>query len=371
MNVLDYLTWRGDLTLEERPFNEIDGLALGQLSFNDWSGVVPAFGQGSIAMKDAAPLFKTLHRFESQPQSFLNLRSYYDMAIAMGSTKRFGNAQLSAYRFDIDAASEKQFGALTITLDDGTVFVSFRGTDSTLVGWKEDFNIALICPTPAQQSAVSYLNDIIGQTKAQIKLGGHSKGGNLAMYAGVMCYQPQRISDIYSNDGPGFTSEFIASPEFIANKHLIHRYVPQTSVVGMLMLNPVPYTVVFSDSRDVVWQHNGYSWQVERDHFITVDHLTDDCKKIDAITDSWITKISDEDKEKFFNAFYNAMVESGMETLDDLPKCAVRLAPKLLSSIKEFDEGEKQLFTEIIELALRIAGYNVKERFTPIRPKRK
>jgi len=369
MNVLDYLRWRGDLTFSQAPFNEVDNLALAQISFIDWTGIVPPPGHGSVTLMQAADQFFAVTSIDEVADKYLNLRDYYVMAQLMSRTNRFRNMRLLNYSYSFDAAKEEQFGAVTAALGDGTLYVSFRGTDSTIVGWKEDFNIAVMCPTPSQRIAADYLNWVIDNSVRRVRVGGHSKGGNLAMYAAAMVKDHRRIIHVYNNDGPGFTPAFIKSQAFISIRPLIRMFIPQTSVIGLLMCNDAPRHVVLSDSKDVIWQHNGYSWQVERDHFIYLPSNTDDAKTIDRITDSWVYNISTEDKMVFFNTVYDLLVENGIKTLDDMNKNMLRLAPKVLEKFKDFSPGEKELFTEMVMLFVRISGYDIKERFIRPTPK--
>ncbi len=362
MNVIDYLKWRGDLSLAVSPFNEVDNLVLAQLSFVDWKGIVPTPGHGRIALNKAAGLYFAAHpQLPEAKENFLNLTDYYRMTRLMADSVRFGKAELMAYSYDFDPAIEKQFAALTVCLSDGTAYVSFRGTDNSIVGWKEDFNFAIMCPTPSQQSAADYLGWVKANTIRRLRVGGHSKGGNLAMYAGALAYDRYRIMDIFNNDGPGFTPAFVKTKAFSDIKPVLKIYNPQSSVVGMLMINDAPRTFVLSDAKQIIDQHNGYSWQLVGTRFERAATNSEESKEIKKITNDWVYNISTEDKMIFFNTIYDIIDNAGLKTLDDVGVNMIRMAPQVIESFNKFSAGQRELFTQIIALVFKISGYDIKK----------
>ena len=186
-NLMDYLDWRGDLTFREAPFNEVDNLILAQLVYVEFAGIVPAPGEeGTITVKEACELFFAAH----------------DRKEKMAQTERFCNAQLFGYINDISKEEQSQFSVVCVRLDDKSIYVSFSGTDNTIVGWRENFNMGYLSETPGQLKAVDYLNHIVKEDWKKIRVGGHSKGGNLSVYASVKCDRniQKRIVKVYSND---------------------------------------------------------------------------------------------------------------------------------------------------------------------------
>ena len=277
-NLLDYLDWRGDLTLAQSPFNEVDNLILAELSFVDFKDIVPAPGEGQgVPLSAAAEAF--FARFpagEKIDMGVLVPDAIPDMLAKMAGSARFRDMKLSCFTDRLDVGKGEQFAALTIETRDGAVYCSFRGTDDTLAGWKEDFNLACMPEVPAQKKAVGYLQDAARQfPRRKLRLGGHSKGGNLAVYAGVFCPAAvQRcITAIWSNDGPGFHEDILDLPQHQRVEDRIFSVVPKSSVVGMLLEHEESYAVVDSDQLGFL-QHDGFSWQVMGDHFVTLRQMS-------------------------------------------------------------------------------------------------
>lgn len=367
MNLLDYMRWRGDLSLQSAPFNEVDNLVLTELSYLDWSGIVPPIGHGSITIKQACDLFFARNKYEDiPPDNFLTLHPYYDLAHLIADSQRFGNIQLQAYAYDFDPLKEKQFAALTLTLSDRTLFVAYRGTDSSIVGWKEDFNIAVMCPTPSQKEAADYLSTVLHHNWYRARVSGHSKGGNLAMYAVAMYPKKNRIITVYNNDGPGFTPEFCQSEAFQKIKPQLQMFIPQSSVVGLLMCNDADRQIVTSDARQTIMQHSPFSWQIEGNHFLRQTSNTEISQEVKATTNSWVYNISNQDKLAFFDTVYALLDEAGVKTLDDVGANLLKLAPRLIDKLKNFTPGQKELFTQMIQLFVRIYGYDIKESIPKI-----
>ena len=205
-NILEYLDWRGDLTLSERPFNEVDNLILAEICYLDFSGFVPAgFQTQQVTLQAAASAY-----FAAHPETNMGVLVPDQIPVLVehaAKTARFGDIRLLGYVNRIDEETQTQFSALTMLLPDGSAYVAFRGTDDTIVGWKEDFNMAFTPEIPAQKYAAEYLRQVSGTLPFRpLLVGGHSKGGNLAVYASVFCGQEvqKRILAVYNNDGPGF-----------------------------------------------------------------------------------------------------------------------------------------------------------------------
>ena len=239
-NLMDYLDWRGDLTLDQSPFNEVDNLILAELSFVDFQGTVPGPGEGEgVVLREAAEAF--FARFpegEKIDMGVLVPGAIPEMLGKMASSRRFGAMKLNCFTDHLDVGKGEQFAALTIETGDGLLYLSFRGTDDTLAGWKEDFELACMPEVPAQKKAVRYVRDTAKQyPRRRLRLGGHSKGGNLAVYAGVFCPAAvqRRIEAVWSNDGPGFHEDLLDLPEHRRVAERIYSIVPKSSVVGMLL----------------------------------------------------------------------------------------------------------------------------------------
>ena len=315
-NVVNYIKWRGDLTFSDSPFNEVDNLALSLLIYNDFGGIVPAKGKSdSISVKDAAEWYFTKHSIEELSRLDFDWILYY-----MAKTKRFGNLMLSDY-IDINNSDESMmFTAFTVHLPDGTRFISFRGTTMDIDDWRMDFKISFE-EIMAQKAAAEYLNFITQKYAGDIFVGGHSKGGNLAVYAAMNASYVvrNRIKRIYSNDGPGFAPELLDERMFNEVKDRITHIVPTFSIVGMLFELKVPHEIVASDGEKIL-QHSGMTWKVEGDHFIKKRYLSEECIIYNKAIDDWIGNATVEQRQAFTRDIFDAMKAAGAVSVYDISK---------------------------------------------------
>ena len=262
-NIMDYLEWYGDFDFSVLPFNEVDNLILAELSYASLDRIVTEPQPGrkitGVPVKEAAQRLMASGRVEKSCKLEQNAGF---ILYQMAKGKRFSDAVLGAYVDKHDFENQEQFSALHVYLPDDTIFVSYSGTDDTILGWKEDLNMAYQMPVPSQEEAVEYLEKTVPQDGRKIRIGGHSKGGNLAIYASVMCYDrlKRRFIEIYNNDGPGFLEPMLEKESYIEIKDRIRTIVPETSIVGMLLEHGDSYEVVKSVSKGIML-HDGLSWQ--------------------------------------------------------------------------------------------------------------
>ena len=356
-NLLDYLDWRGDLTLDQSPFNEVDNLILAELSFVDFRDIVPAPGQGeSVALRQAAEAF--FARFpagEKIDMGVLVPAAIPDMLRKMADAPRFREMKLNCFVDWLDAGRGEQFAALAVETGDGGVYLSFRGTDDTLAGWKEDFELACMPEVPAQKKAVEYTRAAAKQfPRRKLRLGGHSKGGNLAVYAGVFCPEAvqRRITDIWSNDGPGFHDDLLDLPEHRRVEDRIHSIVPKSSIVGMLLEHEETYTVVDSDQKGFL-QHDGFSWQVMGDHFVTLRQVTRQARLSDMALREWVHGMPVERREKFVSALFDVLSASGAVTLTDLKADSFKAAGAMVKAMKDLDKETREGLLRFVGLLFK------------------
>lgn len=341
-NLMDYLDWRGDLTLDQDPFNEVDNLILAELSFVDFGGIVPPPGKGgSVPLCDAAEAFFRQHP-EGEPieMGVLVPDAIPDMLRKMASSPRFGGMRLGGFADWLDEGRGEQFAALTVETGDGRLYLSFRGTDDSLAGWQEDFYLAFMPQVPAQAMAVQYVRDMARQyPRRKLRLGGHSKGGNLAVYAAVQCPAAvqRRIESVWSNDGPGFHEDFLELPQHRRMAERIISIVPKSSVVGMLLEHEEDYTVVDSDQLGLL-QHDGFSWQVMGRGFVTLGRITRQAQLSDTTLRQWLRGMSTEQREKFVHALFTVLKASGAATLTDLKAESFKAVGPMVKAMKDLDK---------------------------------
>jgi len=317
----DYINWRGDLSFQDVPLNEVDSLIFSLLSYLDLKGIVSEDHNGpTVSLRAAANAF--FARNPDPKKISLGLivpKDIVKLFRALKDTVRFRNVGLKAQVNRIDTVEQTQFSAITFLLDDRKAVVTYRGTDDTLIGWKENFNMSFMPVIPAQNSAVDYLEQAAQAFAGELYLTGHSKGGNLAVFAGVRCHEKvkPRISQIWCNDGPGFGTGMLNDPDYIKMRPVIHSLVPQSSVVGMLLEHDEHYTVVKSRQTGL-FQHDGLSWNVMGGSFIHLENVTEECKRTDKTLNEWIKKMTPEQREQFVDALYQVLSTNDAMTLTDL-----------------------------------------------------
>ncbi|ERI92661.1 hypothetical protein HMPREF1982_02270 [Clostridiales bacterium oral taxon 876 str. F0540] len=319
---MDYLDWRGDLSMTVSQFNEVDNLILAQLSYVDFENIVPGIDSNkSISVKEASDLF-----FQIYEESKIMLEeSVAKVSVClmkkMAQCERFSKLRLSKYVNKIQYEEQKQFSAINIELNDETIYVAFRGTDDTLVGWKEDFNMSFMTTIPAQLEAVDYLTETTIGRKNKIRIGGHSKGGNLAVYAAVKCCSEikENIIEVYNNDGPGFSREMINSIEYREIRNRIKTIVPQTSIVGMMLEHEEEYIVVSSKQKHIM-QHYAMSWEVLGKQFVYVSGITEGSRRIDAILKAWLNNMDTDERERFVDSLFYIFEAADIKSPKDISK---------------------------------------------------
>ena len=263
------------------------------------------------------------------------------------------------YVNQIDLESQTQFAAITVALGDGRHFVAFRGTDGTLVGWKEDFNMAFTCPVPAQRLAAHYAASAMLRFPGEFLLGGHSKGGNLAVYSAAKSSGEiqERIVAVHNNDGPGFAWDISETPGHKRIASRIHTILPQTSVVGMLMEHEKRYQVVHS-TYDGLYQHDGFSWQVLGTQFVHLDDFSREGKLVDETLSSWADSLNTQQREALADALYSVFTASGAKTLSELTEEKLKSAAAMLKTYKNLDRETRRMVTEAFMLFFKLGTKN-------------
>src|SRR5690606_291200 len=292
-NIMDYLDWRGDLLLEHSPFNEVDNLILSQLVYVNFDYIVPArWSAMKITVREAADRYFERYSEEEIEQFSYIVRISVPLLRKLAQCPRFAEAKLCKFEKSIDLDQIKQFAAMHIELSDGSTFIAYRGTDNTIVGWKENFNMSINTPVAAQYEAVRYLEDTTEEGTEALRLGGHSKGGNLAVYAAVMCHADikPRIIEVYNNDGPGFDTKMLKSEAYQQMRERIRTIVPQSSVVGMLLEHEEEYIIVQSHV-SLLMQHEAFSWEVLGGSFVRGENLEKKSELLDITLKSWLSQL--------------------------------------------------------------------------------
>jgi hypothetical protein len=275
----------------------------------------------------------------------------------MAASPRFRDIGVNFYVDRLDTGEEKQFSAIVFVLGDGTAYVAFRGTDTTVVGWKEDFNMAFMSPIPSQTDAVDYLNTVGKKfKKISLRIGGHSKGGNLAVYASMKCNPSvsKRICEVYSHDGPGFRLGVFNSNDYKKLKDRICKTMPASSVIGMLLENQEEYRVVESN-RFGILQHDPFSWKVVKNDFVDAKHVSPSALYTSEAIRSWLHELPDEEREKFADTLFDVISATKADSFNDLIDNWQKEAAAILQAIKSMDAESGRFLMQTIK-ALAIAA---------------
>lgn len=346
-NIMDYISWRGDLTFAQSPFNEVDNLILACFSYVNLDRIPAVTRQKGIELKKLVKEFKKLHtRKELEAdKSFIRLAPF--MMFEMSESVRFGNCVIRNYVNEIVTEAEQQFSAVEIVLDDGTSYISFRGTDDTIIGWKEDFNLSTGV-VPAQERAVEYMQRISDKASGMLRVGGHSKGGNLAIYGSVMCKSVHdKILEIYSNDGPGFSKEFQESPETAEMMPKIIRIIPEYSIIGTLLEHEKQPIIVASTSRGLL-QHDGFSWEVQGPGLVRRDSLNKTALRFIEILHKWIDGMDMEQKRLLIEDLFATLQASGYENLSEVQSGGIKSLAAMVKRLDKFAPESRGMMQELL-----------------------
>lgn len=347
--VMDYLRWRGDLTFAQDGFNEVDDLVLCIISylnfrrFDDLRTTDPA---RAVALPDVAARLT-----EEDEQLGLSELDYIPLMRLAAETERFRDVRMFGFTHEWDEAKEMQFDAVSYLLPDDTLLVSFMGTDTSLVGWKEDFNMSFLTAVPAQERATAYTVEMAAACPdRKLRIAGHSKGGNLAAWAAIHIpaqLQEQRLLDAYNNDGPGFSHDMVDSDAYRRVADKLHTYIPESSIVGVLLEHAEDYAVIDSSNRSVM-QHEPMSWSVLGPRFVHLGQRSQMGKLSDDVLRQWIGSMTPQEREQFSGALFDVLSLSGKaRTLDDLRTGGLAGGAALLKQYSGADEQDKKIIAEI------------------------
>lgn len=298
MNLLDYLEHYNTKTFKEVPFNEVDALAFSLMSYFPFD----LLQSKDIDSKDVAKFLKTYRPIR------LPKRKRMDIIVlnVLCSSKRYKGIKFLDFIKKKNGKSIEQFQAVTIALDD-FLFVSFCGTDASIVGWREDFNMSFLEMVPSEVDAIKYINDV--RKKHPFKplyIGGHSKGGRLAVRAGKEIYKNNTLKAVFSFDGPNFTDSFY-DYQYDEMKHLIYEYAPNESIIGRLVKD-TPKIIVES-SATLLSQHDTYTWLVEDDHFVHALVYTETSNRIAKVTSKTVQSLDNQSKNVVVNTLFDVANE--------------------------------------------------------------
>ncbi|MDR1374976.1 MAG: DUF2974 domain-containing protein [Treponema sp.] len=366
-SIFEYLAWRGDLSFKRVPFNAVDNIICSLLSSLPMDGIVPGPEQ-----KTVLPLGRVMKRLmETAGDGGRNSAAGEAAAVPMGkdalklvkalsSSGRYRNLGLTGYVNRFDVSREKQFAALTILNPRRFAYISYRGTDDSLIGWKEDFNMSFTS-VPSQLEAAAYLDTMAKRIRLGPLLpGGHSKGGNLAVYAASFCRQGvrRRIAAVFNNDGPGFNGDVLAARGYEAVKDRIYTFVPQSSVVGMIFEHDDDYIVVKSTQTGIM-QHDLYSWEVTFNNVVRLDRVTQQSRFVDRTMKDWISSLDVDQRRKFIDALFDILGGGKAKSFTELSSNWLKSAAAMVQTFTAVDGATKNLIGKTLGALFESAKHNL------------
>ena len=314
-DVFDYIKWRGDLSFKADPPNAVDALVFSALAYIRYDDPTVAQIGAGLPLRDAADMFFQLQDTAER----VRVKRDLELLKIAAESERFGGCRLYKYQEHHIPEEETQFAAVSFILGDGSAFLAFRGTDDSLMGWKEDFNMSFQESVPAQRLAACYVREFSAELLLPLRLGGHSKGGNLAVYAAAKS-GPQiqrRILDVFNNDGPGFSEAMMRDPGYLAIVPKIRTFVPQSSVIGMLLEHEEPYTVVKSAQVSLL-QHEIYSWEVMGKDFTKMEEITEGSRFLDLTIKNWIAQMEIRERNVLVDTMFELLASGEVSSATDI-----------------------------------------------------
>ena len=318
--IFDYLKANQYDSFYDKEFTVLDALALTELAYLPFEDLVPAeiSVQNYISLQHLAEQFEEKFQGKYPPLGMVNAHRLKLLSY-LSSFKRYKHIRALGFANDVSLDSQKQFAAITYQIRPKEYLVVFRGTDDSIIGWKEDFHLTYMKEIPAQLAARDYLKEVLDKLDGKVWLAGHSKGGNLATYAAchVETSIQDRVQKVYSFDAPGLHSSIRNSDNFKAIEGKILSIIPENSIVGMMLETPETDLVVKSKTFGLL-QHLMVSWEIEGDQFKVVPKVTEDSIQVDQTLKTWTANLSEEELRDFFDLFFGLFIEADIHRFGDI-----------------------------------------------------
>lgn len=350
--LIDYIKWRGDLEFWQDGFNVFDNLVFSAISYVEMDQVFNNSEVDTLFLTEVSDQYFEKYAAGIVYRDNSVLRECPNIMKAAASAKRYQKVLVRNYVSKIDTAKTLQFSAVEFLLPDGTSYVAYRGTDDTIIGWKEDFLLA-VSEVEAEKLSVEYLDKIGLESNRRLRIGGHSKGGHLAVYGAAKCSKDiqDRILDVYSNDGPGFSKEFVKSKQVKAISDRVLRIIPEESVVGMLM-EPVGSTIVVKSTNKFIMQHDLMSWEMDAMEFVTEKSVTSGAKAIDKAIKEWLDEFEDDKRIDFVEDVFAVLEASEAQTLSGIQEGGIKAVQKMTKRLNELSGDTREQIGKVLKLIM-------------------
>ena len=349
--IFDYIKRRGDFTFEQLPLNLIDSLAFTELCYAPFDKVLNS--EINCRGITISALYKKFISDKTIPEkfgAFIPAHEIIELLKLMASSERYQNIRVRGYINDVSIDEEKQFCAMCFDLSEETSYISFSGTDDTIIGWKENFNMALFTPIPSQKEAFYYLNKVANSCTSRLYIGGHSKGGNLAVYSAVKANKQiqNRIIQVHNFDGPGFEREFI---QHIKNTSILPKIInilPENTAVGAIFEDIGERVIVKSSAKGFL-QHDAFTWKILDNDFVHARGVSKSSKEFHDLLNILVSQISEEEKKDLVEAIYKLFSVNNSTTLTDITSNKL----KFLLGILKTDSKTRKIFFKAIKIIIK------------------
>ena len=365
--MLDYIAWRGDLSFEVSPVNEVDNFIFCMASYVDYNRLYNSYNPDvRISLYDAARQFVATHDLKTLKgmAAIIPWEDIRRLMRRMGQSRRFSAVAVSDFTNEIDVEGEMQFSAVTYHINDGEMFVAFRGTDDTLVGWKEDFRLMYLNEIPAQKRAMEYLSTVAGKyPDKRIYIGGHSKGGNLAKYSAAFADESvfSRIEVVYNNDGPGFLPDMVSSERFERIENLVINFVPQSSLIGQMFQHRGRRIIIKSSYRGV-YQHDMFGWDVQGARAVIAGEFTRLGEKNYEIFNGRIHNMTLEERREVADVFCDILDQTGAKCLIEISEAKAKSALLMVKNYGKLEKDKRQLIANFMTVLFNIGAKNTTKK---------
>lgn len=358
MNILDYITWRGDLSFKASPFNDVDNLVISQMAYT----LVDKYfkDKDRYTISELSELFFKDHTDKEvkASKSFVGQAPF--VLKAMAKADRYKDLVVHDFVSTINEETFEQFCAFMVDLDSKTRYIAFRGTDDTLLGWHEDLCLSYEI-IPAQISAREYMKKHVRRLH-KYYIGGHSKGGNLAMYASL--YIPlNNLIRVYSNDGPGLNKKVLSKEEIKAYDTVIEKstkIIPEFDVFGSLFSHNKNTYVIKSDGV-MLMQHDAFTWLVEGTKFVP-GKLTEESKTIRKAFSDFLKKATPDECKDFSTELFKALDEANVKNVSEFMTGGIPVLAKTFSKLTTLSDNTKKFGTSLVAALVKGYGSGVSEK---------
>ncbi|MGN1343869.1 MAG: Mbeg1-like protein [Traorella sp.] len=349
-NIIDYLKWRGDLDFNVDPFNAIDSLVLSRLVYIRWEYILKK--DETISIEEAYERFSKLDM--SRIHNLADDDPYLFYWIA--HSERFKRCLVSDFVNEINDYDDMQFCALTIHLNPSIHYVAYRGTDNTLIGWKEDFTMSFQPNVPAQKQALKYLREISKKYSGKLRVGGHSKGGNLAMFASLFSIKAvqKRILSIDNFDGPGLSLELYQRIMYSELYKKVKVYCPQKSIFGRMLYHDDQNRILILSCGKGVYQHDLYTWQVMNNQFIYTDKFDTESEVIDAALKEFLEKVPPKQRKQTIDIVFEVLESTDEDTFKDLTSNWLKNSSSLIKSVSAIEPENRKVVLDSAKTLLML-----------------